>query len=591
VKIRVHKNLKPNNLEMNMKKEILKLIEENNLSPFSKSKTSIKAGEKSIYKTKDAKAVYTKVLSNISDYFTFSETSNLFNCLPFTDDLKVIKERQDFFARINRAMNNDFLKLLTAPKRTWRPKYGIVAVTEDDKTFQELQKIGCAVKFLVNEYDLESMEDYDIIQVIDCENFSQVLERLPQTVFLDSIDDIYLERHLELLSGWKANIEILEKNNSTEEISKLVKELSQLFTLMLDKPLEHIKKEQVEHALDEINDELQNEIKNLTLSGESLFSMLSRNSLPENIQTIIRNSIRKRNLPENIFQIKIPLSIDEEALDKLMKKQSAEENTGVAEKIKKKSKELREIPGKLDELSANLILFDFLSGISQFMQKTTNFPEFSENLSFEDSANLFIDKAQPISFALDEQNKCSILTGANSGGKTTLLEHIIQIISLFQLGLPVSGKASLPIFTDVYYFAKNKGSMNKGAFETLLTQMSIIKPGKQTLILADEIESVTEPGVAGMIISATADYFIKQNSYLVIATHLGKEIQKNLPQLSRIDGIEAKGLDEFYELIVDHNPVLGRIANSTPELIVEKMANSKKEEYFTFLYDYLKKSK
>lgn len=591
MKIRVHKNLKPNNLEMNMKKEILKLIEENNLSPFSKSKTSIKAGEKSIYKTKDAKAVYTKVLSNISDYFTFSETSNLFNCLPFTDDLKVIKERQDFFARINRAMNNDFLKLLTAPKRTWRPKYGIVAVTEDDKTFQELQKIGCAVKFLVNEYDLESMEDYDIIQVIDCENFSQVLERLPQTVFLDSIDDIYLERHLELLSGWKANIEILEKNNSTEEISKLVKELSQLFTLMLDKPLEHIKKEQVEHALDEINDELQNEIKNLTLSGESLFSMLSRNSLPENIQTIIRNSIRKRNLPENIFQIKIPLSIDEEALDKLMKKQSAEENTGVAEKIKKKSKELREIPGKLDELSANLILFDFLSGISQFMQKTTNFPEFSENLSFEDSANLFIDKAQPISFALDEQNKCSILTGANSGGKTTLLEHIIQIISLFQLGLPVSGKASLPIFTDVYYFAKNKGSMNKGAFETLLTQMSIIKPGKQTLILADEIESVTEPGVAGMIISATADYFIKQNSYLVIATHLGKEIQKNLPQLSRIDGIEAKGLDEFYELIVDHNPVLGRIANSTPELIVEKMANSKKEEYFTFLYDYLKKSK
>lgn len=574
-----------------MKKEILALIEENNLSPFSKTKTLVKSNEKSSFKTKDAKAVYNKVLSNISQYFTFAETSNLFNCLPFTENKEKIKERQDFFKTINKSMNKDFLEQLAIPKRTWRPKYGIVAVTEDDKTFQELQKMGCAVKFLVNEYDLESLDDYDIIQVIDCENFSQVLERLPQTVFLDSIEDIYLERHLELLSAWKSNLEILNNNESSEEIKNLVNELIPLLTLMLDKPLEHIRKEQAEQALEEINDELQNEIKNLTLSGESLFSMLSKNSLPENIQNIIRNSIRKRNLPENIFQIKIPLSIDEDALDKLLKKQSAQENTGVAEKIKKKSQELRKIPEKLQQLSANLILFDFLSGISEFMQKTSSFPEFSDNLSFEDSANLFLDKAQPISFKLDEQNKCSILTGANSGGKTTLLEHIIQLLSLFQLGLPVSGKASLPLFTDIYYFAKNKGSMNKGAFETLLTQMSTIKPGKQTLILADEIESVTEPGVAGMIISATADYFIKQNSYLVIATHLGKEIQKNLPKLSRIDGIEAKGLDEFYELIVDHNPVLGRIANSTPELIVEKMANSQKTEYFTFLYDYLKRSK
>jgi lysophospholipid acyltransferase (LPLAT)-like uncharacterized protein len=47
------------------------------------------------------------------------------------------------------------------------------------------------------------------------------------------------------------------------------------------------------------------------------------------------------------------------------------------------------------------------------------------------------------------------------------------------------------LFSEIYYFAKNKGSTNKGAFETLLTQLSKIQPGKQTLILADEIESVT----------------------------------------------------------------------------------------------------
>ena len=168
------------------------------------------------------------------------------------------------------------------------------------------------------------------------------------------------------------------------------------------------------------------------------------------------------------------------------------------------------------------------------------------------------------------------------------MEHLIQLISLFQLGLPVNGKFNTPLFTDVYYFAKNKGAANKGAFENLLTQMAGIKPGDQTLILADEIEAVTEPGVAGKIISSTADYFLKQNCFLVIATHLGYEIKDVLPEKARIDGIEAKGLDENFNLIVDHNPVLGRLAHSTPELIVEKMANSNDSEYFKHLNRNLK---
>ena len=146
----------------------------------------------------------------------------------------------------------------------------------------------------------------------------------------------------------------------------------------------------------------------------------------------------------------------------------------------------------------------------------------------------------------------------------------------------------MPIFSEIYYFAKNKGSASKGAFETLLTQMAGIKPGSRTLILADEIESVTEPGVAGKVICATAEYFLNKDCFLVIATHLGQEIQKNMPRFSRIDGIEAKGLDENFDLIVDHNPVLGRLASSTPELIIEKMANSKPEDYFKFLNDKMK---
>ena len=41
----------------------------------------------------------------------------------------------------------------------------------------------------------------------------------------------------------------------------------------------------------------------------------------------------------------------------------------------------------------------------------------------------------------------------------------------------------------------------------------------------------------------------------------------------RIDGIEAQGLDENMDLIVDRNPKRNHIARSTPELIVRRLAS------------------
>ncbi len=37
----------------------------------------------------------------------------------------------------------------------------------------------------------------------------------------------------------------------------------------------------------------------------------------------------------------------------------------------------------------------------------------------------------------------------------------------------------------------------------------------------------------------------------------------------RVDGIEAKGLDENYNLLVDRTPRMNYLAKSTPELILQ----------------------
>jgi hypothetical protein len=573
-----------------MKERLIQFIKENNLSPFNIYKTQI-PNQESIYKTRDAKTIHNRVISKIAQNFVFADTSNLFNAISFTNNIEEIKLRQEFFKKIKSIgkKDNHFLKNLTIPRQSWKPKYDIVVVTENSDTFNKLREINCPVQLLISENDLRLLENRDLVQVIDCDEYGLVLESLPQAVFLNSIEEVYLERYLEQLSTWKENIEILKQNMVSQSLQQLVQNLSPLLLLIREKNSEVLTLDKVETDVEKINFKIMERIKEMSISGESLISMLSKGVLPEQLKQIVREEINQSNLPNQILIEEIPVKIFQEELEKTINHQNAFEYSNLAQEIKNYSKDLKQIPKKIQELNESLLIFDFITGISQFLEEEMDFPEFSEEIIIQNSKNLFLENPQPISFELNQNYKSSILTGANSGGKTTLLEHVIQLISLFQIGLPIKGKTKLPIFTEVYYFAKNKGAANKGAFENLLTQMSQIKPGNQTLILADEIEAVTEPGVAGNIISATVDYYIKKNCFLIIATHLGYEIQKRIPPLTRIDGIEAKGLTEDFELIVDHNPVLGRLAHSTPELIVEKMANTKQNDYFKYLNDSLKK--
>lgn len=573
-----------------MKGEIINFIRENNLSPFSKIKTTIRQNN-SIYKTQDAKKIHTKTLSTISKNFKFSETSNLFSLFQFTNSKEEIKKRQDFFEKIKSfgKLENHFLKNMKNPKKWWKPEYDVIVVTEDAETFNKLKKMDCPVQMIISEQDVSLLESRDIVQIINCPEYKIALESLPQSIFLRSLDEVYLERHLEEFSGWIQNIEILSQEKSTKSLKELSQKILPLKKLTNPEEIDKLDKDKIESKLIEANESIEEKLKEKTLTGINLINILSKGVLPDEIKEIINETIEEQKIPRNILEIGIPLKIDEEELEKKINEQEKSGFSKLAEEIKEYSNELKDIPKILKEISELLLFFDFISGVSQYMKENFEFPQTSENITIENSKNIFLENPQPISFNLKDNIKCSILTGANSGGKTTLIEHVLQLISLQQIGLPISGKIQLPLFEEIYYFAKNKGSNLKGAFETLLTQMSKIKPGNKTLILADEIEAVTEPGVAGNIIAATAKYYIQKNCFLIIATHLGHEIQKILPEKSRIDGIEATGLTENFELIVNHNPVLGRLAHSTPELIVEKMAKKEQKEYFEFLNNFLKK--
>ena len=250
-----------------------KFIEENNLSPFNKLKTSVNGASDSIYKTKDGKLIHNKFLTKISSNFNFSDTSNLWQCHFFTENIVEIRRRQEFFRNLAK-VNNNFLKELKKPKQMWSPKYEIIAVTENEDTFVKLGELGCTIKYLSSEYDLNELERYDIVQVIDCDAFQRALESLPQSVFIDNIEDIYLERYLETLSAWRENLEVLKINSNNSEILEIIKELSPLFPFLEEVNSKIIKREEVAKILEEINAKVEDKIKDVTISGGSLMKIL-----------------------------------------------------------------------------------------------------------------------------------------------------------------------------------------------------------------------------------------------------------------------------------------------------------------------------
>ncbi len=215
-------------------------------------------------------------------------------------------------------------------------------------------------------------------------------------------------------------------------------------------------------------------------------------------------------------------------------------------------------------------------------------------------------KVQPIDYSIGNTplqplgtnaENCAILSGANSGGKTTTIQTLAQIATLAQAGFPVpASETNLSPFEEIYFFYKSRGMVSAGAFETTLKQFAdIVVSEKAKLALFDEVEAITEPGSAANVIAGLIEILQRDSkSCTVICSHLAKEIEEATSVQVRIDGIEARGLDENLELVVDRTPRFGVLARSTPELIVErlsKLAKGRKKEVYDKILENLSKER
>jgi DNA mismatch repair protein MutS2 len=247
--------------------------------------------------------------------------------------------------------------------------------------------------------------------------------------------------------------------------------------------------------------------------------------------------------------------------------------------IKKIANDLDKLREEVMNAVQTLLEFDLFLAIGLFacdfgLKTPTISLEYS-GVGVQGATNLFLTesflkgkhgKVQPIDYSIGKTPFQP--TGTNH-------ETLAQIVTMAQSGFPVPAKqAFLPVFEELYFFYKSRGMVSAGAFETTLKQFAeIVVSDKSKLVLFDEVEAITEPGSAANVIAGLIEILQSDlKTSTVICSHLAREIQEVTSVPIRIDGIEARGLDENLELIVDRTPRFGILARSTPELIVERLS-------------------
>ena len=297
----------------------------------------------------------------------------------------------------------------------------------------------------------------------------------------------------------------------------------------------------------------------------------------------------RASLEEIIPQdVRYPLEEDREALVRFVQevRKRAE-----AKRLNSRRDLARELAGMwsfVEALHEELLEFDVGYSLGTFaLERGLLMPTFAEEgcVGFIEGRNLFLQDPEPVSYSVgptglvEAEERTAILSGVNSGGKTTLLELVAQVVILAHMGFPVPAAACrITVFDSLYYFGKSRGTLGAGAFEATMRKFSVLAGGGKRIVLADELEAITEPGASAKIIASLLDELLRGGSVAIFVSHLAEDVARFAEEDLRIDGIDARGLDEDGELIVDRTPVYYRLAKSTPELIIERLARTSEGE-------------
>jgi len=541
----------------------------------------------------EAKRIYNQITGEIKKRIILKESLAYLDRFSPTNDKREILKRQAYLKEnlklVKPEMRNLLLKI--KPIRFRKNFLYDRLLVVDESELEKAQALG------VCEVSTEPLEGYDLIL---------------STIDVDlSVGDIAPELYIMPLWENRETLEALarigELTGEGSVAGEILEGLKELDEVMKRKGLIEDLDELVAYEEKRLNEKIAEKLEkfSLTLSGKELLEFLNElksgnyeaifahfSEVEGDILSEINESEKKLSemlgftvelfSRENLY----PVEVSAEQIELLRHELEKELKVELYLKSREILEKVRPLLPKLKEELKRAYELEFLRAVKEFTEGFT-FPEIVEGgIAFINGRHLFIERPQPVSYVVgnvkvtfDGTNgeKVLILTGANSGGKTSLLELISQIIILAHMGFPVNAEnAYVEPLDELFFFRRKRSSYGAGAFETALRGFarSLVREGKK-LILIDEFEAITEPGAAVKIIGELLKIAHEKGFYVVIVSHLGEDLMKILP-FARVDGIEAKGLDEHLNLIVDRQPKFGVLGKSTPELIVQRLYHKKR---------------
>ena len=274
-----------------------------------------------------------------------------------------------------------------------------------------------------------------------------------------------------------------------------------------------------------------------------------------------------------------PVVHDEEVISRLEDELTADRDRLATRTKQELAEELAGLRPVCEQLVADALDLDVELAIAQFASDfDCTMPEFGgKGFAIEGGRSPLLDvpfdEVEPVDYQV---SGVTLLSGVNSGGKTSTLDLVGLVVTLAHMGLPVPAEeARVERISEMHYHAKTQGTLDAGAFESTLREfgelVEEIGDDRPVLVLVDELESITEPGASANIMAGILEELSERDATAVFVSHLASEIREAATGEIAVDGIEAVGLEDG-ELRVNRTPVKGTLARSTPELIVEKLA-------------------
>lgn len=135
--------------------------------------------------------------------------------------------------------------------------------------------------------------------------------------------------------------------------------------------------------------------------------------------------------------------------------------------------------------------------------------------------------AVPLDFALGEEYRGLVITGANAGGKTVVLKTVglLTLMTMFGLQIPAK-EAEIAIFDEIFVDIGDQQNL-ENALSTFSGHMKNVatilqKASRNTLVLLDEIGSGTEPNEGAALAIAIMENLYEKGALVVATTHYGE---------------------------------------------------------------------